>query len=98
MLDEHLQAFREETEFLLDDAIQDLEKALAAAMELRSLGHGTDSLWVRKRLWDEVGEAIQQASKTWRLLKPDGPVLEYNTGYLMRIASVKERKRERCKD
>lgn len=92
--EEHLAEFHRQEARLLDELIDDLAAALAAAQEWREEAVGSATLWKRKRLWDEVGRRSNEAHETWQAIRPDGGVLEYTSGHLMRLTAIRERKRE----
>ena len=92
--EEHLAEFYRQEARVLGELIDDLEQALIAARELQAQPKGSPTLWIRKRLWDEIGRRLEEVRKSWQVIRPDGGVLEYTTGRLVRLAQVRERKRE----
>jgi len=92
--EEHLEEFYLQEKRLLEEMLDDLRHAVTAAEELIQEPGGSQTLWMRRRLWDEVGRRMEEARKSWQAVRPDGGVLEYTTGRLVRLAAIRERKRE----
>lgn len=93
--EEHLEEFYREEKRLLEEMLDDLRHAVTAAEELLDQPNGSSSLWLRRRLWDEAGRRMEEARKSWQVIRPDGGVLEYRSGRLVRLAAICERKREK---
>lgn len=92
--EEHLAEFYREEKRILEELTDDLQQAVIAAGELLAEPSGSGSLWARKRLWDEIGRRIEEARQSWQVIRPDAGVLEYTSGRLIRLAAIRERKRE----